>query len=484
MDTILPETFRALLLGFQPCFTGPSYRNFQAIMAGWVHCLGRRTITAVALASGALSQRHISVFHRFFTRARWTLDTLGHVVFTLAQPWIPANWSLFVLLDDTLARKGGKTISLASMHHDPLLSTGRKPFFSFGHVWVILAIWVPLPVGEARGFALPVLFRLYRSSKRGGQRDATAHPTAGKRQAKAAEAAAESEQRTKLQLAREMIGILARWAGGRSIYVVADSAYAGRTLLEQRPANVHVLSRLRMDAALWTPPVPRVPGQKGRSRRRGSRLPAPQELARTRQHWHRLPVQLYGCAVTTQVFTVSALWYVALRDQPVRIVVVRDPAGRRRDEAFFCTDVTVGAAFILEGYARRWSLEVAFRDGKQQLGFADPQNQTAQAVQRTAPLAFLLYDLVLLWSASRVQAGGEATWLRRPWDPHKAGPSFRDLLIALRREAWRQHVFDRPYHLRCPQKWLPSWAEALLEAAQGRKYSLDSRNRDTGNGRR
>jgi len=63
---------------------------------------------------------------------------------------------------------------------------------------------------------------------------------------------------------------------------------------------------------------------------------------------------------------------------------VRDPAGRRRDEASFCTDVSVGAAFILEAYARRWTLEVAFRDGKQ-LGFEDPQNQTAQAVRRTAP---------------------------------------------------------------------------------------------------
>jgi hypothetical protein len=99
-----------------------------------VHCLGRRTITGVALASGALGTRHISVFHRFFTRAQWALDTLGQIIFTLALVWVPADQPLLLLLDDTLARKGGKGISLASMHHDPLLSTGRKPFFSFGHV--------------------------------------------------------------------------------------------------------------------------------------------------------------------------------------------------------------------------------------------------------------------------------------------------------------------------------------------------------------
>jgi hypothetical protein len=401
LGTILPESFRPFLAAFRPCFTAPSYGNFVSIVAGWVHCLGRRTVTAVALASGALSARHISEFHRFFGRARWALDTLGRVLFKLAVAWVPADRPLLVLLDDTLAHKGGKSISLASMHHDPLLSSARKPFFSFGHVWVILALWVPLPMGDGRGFALPLLFRLYTTSKRGGRADAPAHPSKQKRLAPA-KAETGTPRPTKLQLARELIELLAWWAEGRTIYVVADSAYAGRTLLERRPRNVHVISRLRMDAALWTLPPPRVPGQTGRPRKRGCRLPTPHEFARARQHWHRLPVQLYGRDVVTQVFQLTAMWYVALRDQAVRTVVVRDPAARRRDEAFFCTDLSVRPSFILEAYARRWTLEVAFRDAKQHLGFEDPQNQTAKAVRRTAPIALLVYDLVLLWSASRM----------------------------------------------------------------------------------
>jgi len=461
LGTIVPESFCTLLAAFRPCFTAPSYGNFVSIVAGWVHCLGRRTVTAMALASGALSARHISVFHRFFGRARWALDALGRVLFTLAVAWVPAGQPLLLVLDDTLARKGGKSISLASMHHDPLLSNARKPFFSFGHVWVTLAVWVPLPLGDSHGFALPVLFRLYATSKRGGRHDAPAHPTRQKRVA----AAPSGARPTKLQLAREMIALVAGWAEGRTIYVVADSAYAGRALLEQRPDNVHLISRLRMDAALWTPPPARAPGQMGRPRKRGHRLPTPQQFGQARRHWHRLPVQLYGRDVTTHVFQLKAMWYVALRDQPVRIVMVRDPAGRRRDEAFFCTDVDVRASFILQSYARRWTLEVTFRDAKQHLGFEDPQNQTARAVQRTAPIAFLVYDLVLLWSASRAAAGTDPAWLRRPWDPYKAAPSFRDLLVNLRRETWRQHVFDPPLATRQPQKWLPSWAEALLQTA-------------------
>src|SRR5712691_8994767 len=111
--SILPDSFLGLLTAFQPCFHAPSYRNFQRIVAGWIHCLGRRTVTAVVLAAGAVGQRHISVFHRFFARARWSLDAVGRVVFTLALAWLPADWPLFLLLDDTLARKSGKGISLA-----------------------------------------------------------------------------------------------------------------------------------------------------------------------------------------------------------------------------------------------------------------------------------------------------------------------------------------------------------------------------------
>jgi hypothetical protein len=372
---------------------------------------------------------------------------------------------LFVLVDDTLARKHGKCISLASMHHDPLLSSGRKPFCSFGHVWVTLALWEPLPMGTARGFALPLLFRLYVGSKRGGEGVAPSRGRAGTRQQAAQAAHAQTPRRTKLELARELITLVARWAGERWVYVVADSAYAGRTLLEDRPANVHVLSRLRLDAALWSRPPKRRPWQKGRPRRRGRRLPTPQALAATRRHWDQPTVRLYGRTLTTQTFTLTALWYAALREQPVRIAVVRDPHGRRQDEAFFCTDLTVAAPFILEGYARRWTLEVAYHDSKQWLGLEDPQNQTSAAVQRTAPLAFLVYALILLWYAARVAAHAAPAWVERPWYRQKRTPSFLDMLTALRCDGWQQALSEPALPARRRQKAGTLWLDALLATA-------------------
>src|SRR3954447_7332311 len=464
-EIILPSGMVGLLAAFEPCFHAPTYRVFQLVLAGWIHCLGRRTITAVALASGVVGGRHISVFHRFFTRATWSLDAVGQVVFRLALAWIPAEQPLYVLIDDTLARKTGKGISLATTHHDPLLSSARKPFCSFGHVWVVLAVWVPLPMGEQRGFALPLLFRLYVGAKRGGTKDAPGRPRRGTRQHAAEQAHAKHPRPTKLALARELVVLVAGWAGGRTVYAVVDSAYAARPLLEDRPTNVHVLSRLRPDAALWARPGRRRPGQRGRPRRKGHRLPTPKAMAATRRRWDPLPVTLYGRQVTPLVFGCTALWYGALRDQPVRIVLVRDPSGRRRDEAFFCTDLSVDHAFILEGYARRWTIEVAFHDQKQVLGFEDPQNQTADAVSRTAPLAAIVYDLVLLWYAARLQQGLAAGWTSRPWYRSKTFPSFLDMLTAVRHESWRRHISDPPLPGPATQNSTPSWANDLLATA-------------------
>jgi hypothetical protein len=144
---------------------------------------------------------------------------------------------------------------------------------------VVVAVRIPLPMGRERGFALPILFRLYLGKRRGGQADAPSRQ--GKLPSKRRQAAllaAERERPSKLELPRELVGLVAGWAGERTVYVVADSLYAGRPLLENRPANVEVISRLRPNAALWTLPPPRRPGQRGRSRRLGERHGRPRIL--------------------------------------------------------------------------------------------------------------------------------------------------------------------------------------------------------------
>src|SRR5262249_54475088 len=74
--------------------------------------------------------------------------------------------------------------------------------------------------------------------------------------------------------ARQMIRQVHRWAPERQLIVVGDRAYAALELLEAVRAVATVIARLRLDARLFMPPPPRVPGQKGRPRLVGDRLPS------------------------------------------------------------------------------------------------------------------------------------------------------------------------------------------------------------------
>ncbi len=76
----------------------------------------------------------------------------------------PKTATVRLTVDDTLARHTGKHIEAAAMHHDPLLSSANKPFFHFGHQWVVLAVVVPF-ARWGKVFSLPVLVRLYRPEK-------------------------------------------------------------------------------------------------------------------------------------------------------------------------------------------------------------------------------------------------------------------------------------------------------------------------------
>jgi hypothetical protein len=78
---------------------------------------------------------------------------------------------------------------------------------------------VPLPFGSGRGFALPILFRLSISTKRGGERERTGRRRgqAGPRLQAARTAHAERRQVTTPELLREMVGRLAQSADERTV---------------------------------------------------------------------------------------------------------------------------------------------------------------------------------------------------------------------------------------------------------------------------
>ena len=181
--------------------------------------------------------------------------------------------------------------------------------------------------------------------------------------------------------------------------------------------------------------------------------------------WIKTKVTLYDRRVRVWYKTCTALWYNSAGTRLLRIVVVHDPSGRRKDDCFFSTDLSLSAKAILELFTMRWPLEVAFYNAKQFLGLEDPQNRTPQAVQRTAPLALYLHTLVILWFAEHGHFDAEAYRRTHPWYTRKRTPSFADMLACLKMASLRESISRYPGQKPPSAKKLLPLFQALEAAA-------------------
>jgi hypothetical protein len=110
-----------------------------------------------------------------------------------------------------------------------------------------------------------------------------------------------------------------------------------------------------------------------------------------------------------------------------------------------------------------WGMEETNEGSKQHLGFEEPQGWSRQAVRRTAPMAMLLYSLIVVWFA---QVGHRlykpSHW---PWYPSKRRPSFADMLATLRRESVRTALSEQVSDPRLREKLLDVYFTAAGFAA-------------------
>jgi hypothetical protein len=269
---------------------------------------------------------------------------------------------------------------------------------------------VRVPCCPDRVFSLPILFRLYLN-----------HDAAAR---------ARRRYRSHTELAVEMLHLLCAAHPELHFHVFADTTYGGESVLGHLPVNCDLTSRLPMNARLYDAPPPHKPGTRGRPRKRGARLPTPAQMLR--QRGRRVTHAIYGRKQKARVVDTVARWH-KLPDRPLKNVAVEPLSGGRPDQAFYSTRVEDTADEVVIGYSNRWSIEETNQGGKSHMGFEEPQGWSRLAVLRTAPIAMLLYSLIVLWFA---RVGHEKYRpLVRPWYPQKSRPSFADMLRTLRRES-------------------------------------------------
>ena len=414
----VPASLNQLLLLLEPCFTRPTFKTFRALVVGQISQTGLRCVTGMLVGARLSTVWHHARAHRFFATSRWSCDQLGlRIAALIVERFTEPGASVVVAIDDTLLHRRGRKIHGCFWHHDATANSS-KTAVAWGNNWVVVGICVKLAFCE-RTVCLPVLFRLWQPRRKEFAKRGKPDP----------------ERPGKPVLARQMIDLLAAQLPGRKIHGLGDAAYA-TGVWRGLGDRVTFTSRLRSNAAIYGRTPPRT-GKPGQPRKWGARLPSLAQIATNpATKWSEHEVTRYGKTATLRLHVIECLWEPLGAETPVHVVLVQDPTKASGYQvALITTDLEAGAGEIVERYGERWSIEVAFEEGKELFGVGDARNRSVRAVERTVPFQFLAMGLTIIWYADHGHHPDVVSEHRdrAPWYRTKATPSFADMLAKLRR---------------------------------------------------
>jgi DDE superfamily endonuclease len=423
----LPTVMIQVLVPFAPLFSKSVWQHVQVLLAGAILAPGRRTVSSALRAMGLDQQKQFHRYHRVLSHARWSSREASRVLLgLLVEMFVPEGDPLVVGIDETLERRYGKKISVKGVYRDPVRSTHEHFVKSSGLRWVCVMLLVEIP-WASRVWALPFLCALAPSERYAAK--------GGKRHKKITE------------WAWQLLLQLRRWYPQREIVAVADGTYASLKLLDRcrslsRP--VAFITRLRLDAALYAPAPARRPGQIGRPRLKGERLPNLSVVAEaantvwkltTITNWYGERERMVEIASETVVWYSTGLFAV-----PLRWVLVRDPQGAFKTQALLCTALEADPQKILSWFVMRWQLEVTFQEVRRHLGFETQRQWSELAIRRTTPALLTLYSLVTLLVDQRMARSAKVVLRKAAWYD-KTHPTFADALAVVRKDLWAHTTF-------------------------------------------
>ena len=252
----LPASIIVLLQPFAALFDAHTWRKAQVLLVGAVLAPGKRTVSSALQVLGLQGQQDFARYHHVLSRAAWSSLAASRVLLgLLLRHLAPATGPLVLGIDETEERQKGPRIAAKGVYRDGLCSSHGNFVKAMGLRWISLLWLVEIP-WDRRVWALPFLTVLAPSTRY--------HAERGRR------------HKTVTDWARQMLCCVRRWLPHHDL-VVGHRGYAALRLLaacQQLTPAITVLTRLRLDAALYAPRPPRAPGQPGRPRLKGARLPS------------------------------------------------------------------------------------------------------------------------------------------------------------------------------------------------------------------
>src|SRR4051812_2697787 len=274
----LPREIVRVLHRFEDVFSERVWDWVQVLVVGAILTPGQRTVAAVLRVMGLSDEQQYQNYHRVLNRARWSSREVSRrLLGMLVERFVPDDEPVVVGLDETIERRRGAKIAAKGIYRDPVRSSKSHFVKASGLRWISMQVLAEIP-WAGRIWGLPFLTVLAPSERYTVER--------GRR------------HKTLPEWGRQMIRQVRRWLPDRALVVVADSTYAVLELLADAaglPRPVTVVTRLRLDAALYDPPPPREPGTIGRPRVKGERQPTlATRVLDPDTRWETLTVPWYG----------------------------------------------------------------------------------------------------------------------------------------------------------------------------------------------
>lgn len=420
MSTNLPDEITHILLPFAQLFSKRVWNHVQVLLVGSILTTGKRTVTSILEVMGLSSEPNFQNYHRVLNRAVWSNFQASKILLTsLVMTFIPKG-TIVCGIDDTIERRKGQKIQAKGIYRDPVRSSHSHFVKVSGLRWLSIMLLVEIPWAK-KVWSLP-FFTVLAPSERYHQEQQRRH-------------------KKLTDWARQMILQVKRWLPSRELVVVADSSFASLELLDALRKDflsTSMITRLRLDAALYEPAPVRLSGTMGRPRLKGKRLPnLEQILLDTDTQWSNVSLSRWYGETDRQVeiTTGLAVWYhTGLPVVPIRWVLVRDPLGKFKTQALLCTNSKYHAQQVLEWFVRRWQMEVTFEEARRHLGMETQRQWSALAIARTTPLILGLFSIITLL-AHHLQANFTWTTRQKSWYV-KSLPTFSDALALVRRFLW------------------------------------------------
>lgn len=411
-----------VLVQFAPVFSGRVWNHAVVLVLGAILSPEKRTVTAALRVMGLSEEKQFGKFHRVLSRAVWSSLALSRILLgLLVTLLLSADSPLPLVIDETLERRQGAKIRAKGVFRDAVRSSKEHVVTSFGLRWISMALLVKLPWAK-RPWALPFLTVL-APSERANEKLHRRHKTV-------------------VKWTRQMIAQVRHWWPRRRLVLIGDGGYAAVNLAvwcSGLLTPVVLVTRLRLDAALYAPPGVPDPHRRGPKPKKGARLPSlAAQAADGNAVWETHTLTWYrGEPRTVRLQTGTALWYTpGETPASIRWVLVRCPEGSFKDQAFLCTDLSAAPAQIVQWFVWRWNIEVTFEDVREHLGVETQRQWSDRAIARTTPILLGLYSLITLlaheWVAQDTLPVRTAAWYQ------KEEASFTDAIAFVRRSIWRR----------------------------------------------